>query len=588
MKSTAASIFIGLALAAIPFSAFSSSYNWFGWTSQRVRITCILNENSRAEWNGRSATINELVVSADGSKLAFTVDLASPWERRLYLMDAGGGGLTDISASLPGVVNSSFKVNWLQFNHDGSRLFFVWNWLHDIHYYEGGSCQLVVDGITNADTRKPFAIDEDGTKAFFRDARWNDALQKTIRGLYFVEIGGDPMPLFDVDDLPCEDDPPISAWYTRLAFLDCAPDGSALFFRWVIGESPYDKHSLFRVPDGGTPEMYLPEEHEHICSSAHGLKNRIVSHTGEHFLCAYHDADEPWELVLLSSDHKTPIAKTWDPNGFAYTALLGDGSGARFFARAGFRHTLWLPTLREKRDTFSALIPGDDPFSEGFIATDLIKDNHTYIYFALTRANNVDMIYRVKKFPAEDNYLDFKIDIDGYDRQPFYTDESEPMTVFAKLYGWPSLDAIEWVRLQSLVDGREYKDWHLENPLWTNVPPISYDPEFNDDGTQGDKTADDGVFTNNTIQLQLASGFYNAYPFPCYPGIRIVAKDTDHNYTLTDGVFEVTERSLCEGNTDDDSDTDGLDLANYIDTLAETLLSPFAFADDFGRRDCPP
>jgi hypothetical protein len=578
MGPTGKSIFLVLVLAVIVFSA-SHSFAIKLPITQTVYLSCILNENSTAEWNGRSATINDIVVSIDGSIIAFTVELATPWEKRLYLMHPILGELTDITASLPGPVNNAFKVRSLQFNHDGSRLFFVWNWLQDIYYYEGGACQLVVEGITSADTSKPFAIDGEGTKVIFRDARWNEAQQKTIRGLFAVEIGGDPQPILDVDDLPCEDDPPISLWYTRLAFLDCAPNGSTIFFRWVIGESAYDKQSLFRLQDGGMPEMYLPEEYTQISS---GLKNRIVSDTGEHILCAYRDSGEPWELVRLSSGQKTLLAKTAHLNGFAYASLLSDGSGARFFARQGFRHTVWLPG-NEKRDTFSALIPGHDPFSDGFIATDLIKDfTDDFVYFAVTRPGKVDMIHRVKiGDPASDIVID-------YDRLPFYTDELEPLTVVAKMDQDLGSVGIEWVGLLSLVEGREYKDWSLENPDWTNVAPISYDWKLYDDGTHGDTTANDGNFTNNTVHLQLDSGFYNANTFPCYPGIRVVKKDTTNYYRITDTYFEVTERSLCEGNDDDDSDVDGSDLVNYIEAFGQSLLTLSTFSSDFGRLNCPP
>ena len=509
-----------------------------GLITQRVHLECILNEENMG-WSGRgSPYINEITASEDGGMVAFIVTLGNPWEKRLYIMYMGLNPL-DITASLPGPVDSGFKVNSLQLNHDGSRLFFVWSWLTDIYYYDGGVCQPVVEEISRAQTEKPYAINSNGTRVFFRDTRWSETQQKHISGMYYADVGGNPQLIFDYEDLPCEHDPlPCHSWYSRLKFLDCSPDGSTVFFRWVIGESAYDKQSMFKVAVGGSPEMYPPEEHDGIWPS--GLRNRIVSESGDAVLYEYYDTGEPRKLFILSSGQKTLIGETTDGNGFAYLSLRKDDGSVRFYARSGFMHTIWSGGLM--RDSFSELIQSDgDPFPGKFMATDLIADGSSSnsAYFTATRSSGVDLIHKVR---INRPYDPFRVEKIYYDRLPLLIDDKTPLTVYAKVAHSLGLEHIEWVRMHSLVEGVEYKDWHLVNPDWNNTPPIYYNIELYDDGSNGgDAVANDGIYTNNTIRHRPDSGFYNKYRFPAYPGIRIVAKDTLNEYAIADSYIEVRE-----------------------------------------------
>jgi hypothetical protein len=581
---------IALAVCSAVLLTPSVSMPYSGYSIlQRVYMKCLLSENWVADWIGRNPTIKEIARSGNGEKIAFTVEMSDPWEKRLYTMNGDGTGLTDITGALPGAVDNALKVQRLQYDATGSRLFYVWNWLTDLYYCEGGSSHLVIDGITNADTNKPFAIDDSGQKLFFRDARWNEQQQKTLRGLFAVTAGGSPQLIVDIDELPCDDDPPPSSWYSRLKLLDCSGDGNILFFRWVTGISSLGKQTMFKFEAGGSPQPYPDEEHDQIWTSAYGLRNKITNTTGATVLYAYRDTGQPWTLSLVSSSGNHTIARTNDSNGFAFVSMdRSQTDWVRFYARFGFRHTLDAP-FDFKRDTWSAHIPGSDPFSGEFLATDIhvLTDfwDTPVSYFAATReGGETDRIYSVTVKKQADISWSFGIVDIYYDRLPLYVDDSMPLKLFAKIHHSGGLGEIYWVKMHALTAGREYFDWKLDYPDFNNTAPIHYDPGLNDDGDFGDEEAGDGIFTNNTIRVRPDSGFYSEYGFPCYPGSRVVMRDMESNYFIADTWLKVDERSVCTGDLNGDRDVDGGDLFEFMSETNGMTLDEFA--QDFGRTNC--
>lgn len=574
----ASSFLLLMPSSSLPYSGFS--------ISQVVHMKCILSENWVPDWIGRDPTIQEIAGSGNGEKIAFTVELLDPWEKRLYAMNGDGTGLTDLTGSLPGAVDNALKVQRLQYDATGSRLFFVWNWLSDIYYCEGGGSHLVVDGITSADTNKPFAMDDSGQKLFFRDARWNEQQQKTLRGLYAVTVGGSPQLIVDIDELPCDDDPPPSSWYSRLKLLDCSRDGNILFFRWVTGISSLGKQTMFKLEAGGSPQKYPDEQHDQIWTSSYSLHNRITNTTGASVLYAYRDTGQPWTLSVVSSSGSHTIARTNDSNGFAFVSMNRNPYvWVRFYARFGFRHTLDAP-FDFKRDTWSAHIPGSDPFSGEFLATDIkIIWPFWVSYFAATReGGETDRIYSVTITKQADPSWSFGIVDIYYDRKPLYVDDAMPLKLFAKVNHSGGLSEVDWVYLHALMDGREYIDWKLDHPDWNNSRPFYYDPGIHDDGDFGDEEAGDGIFTNNTIRVRPDSGFYSEYGFPCYPGSRVVMRDMESNYFIADTWLKVDERSVCTGDLNGDRDVDGGDLFEFMSETNGMTLDEFA--QDFGRTNC--
>ena len=76
-------------------------------------------------WGGTERRyFRDIVVSADGTKVGFVVKLNLPADRHIYVMNADGSSLVDLTANVPPGTDASDIVN-LQINDNGSRLFFA-------------------------------------------------------------------------------------------------------------------------------------------------------------------------------------------------------------------------------------------------------------------------------------------------------------------------------------------------------------------------------------------------------------------------------------------------------------------------------
>lgn len=105
---------------------------------------------------------------------------------------------------------------------------------------------------------------------------------------------------------------------------------------------------------------------------------------------------------------------------------------------------------------------------------------------------------------------------------------------------------IEWVKLTPLVEGQEEPSWAMgREPLAfpTGDPGSTL---LYDDGTHGDATAGDGIFSFDSIATRKGDyeGFntwYKHYSLPAPVGIRIIVKDKDNNYAIADTQFVISK-----------------------------------------------
>ncbi|WP_294052856.1 choice-of-anchor X domain-containing protein, partial [Thiolapillus sp.] len=120
-------------------------------------------------------------------------------------------------------------------------------------------------------------------------------------------------------------------------------------------------------------------------------------------------------------------------------------------------------------------------------------------------------------------------------------DDDTQMTVTVGVGDAQGWDNIQSVLLTVLVDGMEDTYWPMgREPLAfpTGDPGSTW---LYDDGTHGDQTAGDGVFTFDAIATRKGdrdpNGFntwYAHYSLPNDVGIRIIAQDKDGNSTIAD------------------------------------------------------
>ena len=111
-----------------------------------------------------------MAVSANGAKIGFTVKLDSYSDKRLYVANADGTGLTDVTGSVPpGKLPQD--VTSLQMNDTGTRLFFRDYPSGSIYYLDTASpynSHVALLGAAWVDARKPYTLDSAGNTLFLK------------------------------------------------------------------------------------------------------------------------------------------------------------------------------------------------------------------------------------------------------------------------------------------------------------------------------------------------------------------------------------------------------------------------------------
>jgi hypothetical protein len=112
-------------------------------------------------------------------------------------------------------------------------------------------------------------------------------------------------------------------------------------------------------------------------------------------------------------------------------------------------------------------------------------------------------------------------------------DGETEVTVTATITDAQGLGNIESVLALPIVDG-------VENRPSIEYPPLDPDQmQLYDDGTHGDATAGDGVYTYDGLHTDTYSEFYTLYSLPYDVGVRVIVKDYDDNYSIADTVLTV-------------------------------------------------
>ena len=506
-------------------------------------FTRVLQEEDVADWSpGKDRFVSEMTTNASGSRVAFIVKLNLFADRHFYVMNGDGTGLTDITSSIPAEVSIvGVRTGTLQMDESGSRIFFEGNPgrtdYTDIHYWDVGimACNPAVEGLVNVNNKKVYDINRAGTRLFFRhDAGWDPAAQKHQQGLYYANVGGAPVQVMHWDLLP-HDPSCTREWHNNLYFLGSSGNGKRLLFTWDQDYCGDHARGMWSAGLGGYPVRVARETHDRVWDTGEFNLLNILTTDGTKVLYQVEDKGNPAKLYLvdLPTKKKTLLAKTSAANGFDSLCLSAAGGYARLYAIPGYLNTRVDPATGARRDTLSTLIPGYDPY-HGDISTDLTANGRYYFH----RSHVEKVVHKIDTAPRNFSVVP-NIRRIWFDQPAFLHDGTTTVTVYAKVSDAQGLDNIEWVKMHTLVEGVEYVDWKLFNPAWSTTEPLFYNATLYDDGTHGDKTAGDGIFTNNTLRTRGDSGFYNRYTLPNDVGIRVVAKDVDSNYAIADTSLSV-------------------------------------------------
>ena len=564
-------------------------------------LTKILQESQVTGWpTGYELwprAFSNVATSADGSKIAFTV---SAWyETHIYLVNGDGTGLSDITSNLP-------EINYglLKLNASGSRLFC--GVAEDVYYCDTTTLacnRAIYDGIWGGDFRKHFSINSEGTGLFFKhDAGWDPVAEKSQRGLYYADVGGSPVQVMHIDELPCESE---CGNMNMLRFLGASADGNIVLFSWNRDYWGGGATSMWNVGLSGSPTREPNEEHDYIWVQQ-DLNNRIISSNGQVALYHYSDSGNPAELhaVDLLTGEKTLVAQI---NPDAYVALSPGGTYARL---SGPNHNATHVNLAtgDKRDTGSYYIP---EYQYVTWLSDLTADDRYYFMGAKCVGEDA-RIHRVDMAPAETGNAPDIIAV-SFSAPALLHEDDVTITVEVAVGDLQGLGTLEWVQLCILVDGRESPDYPMVRA------PLAFpadDPGSTllyDDGTHGDQVAGDGIYMFDAIATRKGdydgwNTWYSHVTLPEDVGIRIIARDEDGNYCIADTLLTITDtmQPTCEGDFDHDGDVDGSDLALFAADFGRTDCAsgpecegdfdhdndvdgsdPAVFAADFGRTDCP-
>ena len=143
-----------------------------------------------------------MALSANGTKIGFTVKIDGHSDKRLYVGNADGAEFTDVTDKLPpGKLPQD--VTSLQMNDTGTRLFFHDYPTGSIYYLDTGSNTSYVALLSAAwvDARKPYTLDAAGNTLFLKHQV--EATPGVWRvGLYSCPVGGTPAILFNIDQIP--------------------------------------------------------------------------------------------------------------------------------------------------------------------------------------------------------------------------------------------------------------------------------------------------------------------------------------------------------------------------------------------------
>jgi hypothetical protein len=507
---------------------------WSAPIHYKQTMTKILDETQFQGWPPDYGTFtryfNMLTNSPDGSRIAFWVDCPVPGasERRTYVADSNGGGLIDLTGYFPPAVDPVWTATYYKLDDTGSRLFFrapnVGNDIN-IYYFDLALatpvCSLAVrpkDGETYAirgyDGRKPFSLTTSGgqiTLFFKHVGDWDPDLERYNQGIYSAPLGGSATKVMDVKDLPGDQN------MNLLGFLGSAANANRILLAWkdvynLPGVAMWQTAGPTRVPDEMHDSVWDGDRYTHIVSADGGKALYCYTDLWSHYL----------SYVDLASGIKTPIAQTDSIHSFSVTTMAPSGNYA-FYSSPNNQRTRFNLATGDQRDTLAYHFT-ESAGSDAYLISDITADDR---YYFIGSKLDIGRIHRVDMAPTDCSPAP-NITTINFTSNKLLNDGTTRTTVMATVSDAQGLANISWVRLKSLVDGLEIPEWMRDGE------PLAYEWNLYDDGTHGDRAAGDGIYTNDTIRTNPTCNFYGRFTLPKEVGVRIVARDEDHNYVMAD------------------------------------------------------
>lgn len=511
----------------------------------------IITVQQVSDWSAGSARkITQLAMSGDGSRVAFKVALnycqsTDPICWKLYVVNADGSNLVDMTPNVS-------PITYLRMNYDGSRLFFrspiIGNHT-DIYYCDipGRSCNIaVIDGLWRFDFRVPYSIDRHGKNLYFKhDDGWNDITETYQRGLYTASVGGSKSRVMDISELPCDSE---CGNMNLLHFLGVSGSGNDLLF--VYNRDYWGGNATALWGYGSRGPIQLDDTHTYVWS-VQDIFGHMLSSDGSTALYTYQDDDKngaTLNLVDMNTQTVIPLVYTDDYFGTpvkGMTALSPDGRYARYIGQGYL--TRVDRTDGSKRDLLSYTTKMRHSLWSGRVSN-FSEDNQRYFIINLGETSGAKLA-RADFNKVTPGNAPVIANINFSASALLHADDST-IAISLNVSDPQGLGDIETVRITTLVEGLEEPEFYMGRE------PLAFpsgDPGgtlLYDDGTHGDVTAGDGIFSFDSIATRKGgygngeydyNTFYTQFSLPHSVGIRIIAKDMSQNYSIVDVPLIITD-----------------------------------------------
>lgn len=503
------------------FSEQSRATEYSAAIEYKQTMVKVLQESDVQGWPSTLPTTPRypefITVSADGSKVGFTVKLNAYSDRHIYVMNSDGSGLTDLTGKLP----TGVTVGTPQMNETGSRLF-CWDYGNGNIYYFDTVSPFGIHPAYKPDafwvgigSKRNYSVNHAGTVIYLNHS-WRVGTVDHY-GLVSTDVGTNILtPVVDVASLT----PPKKVEY-GLSFLDAARSSRRLLLTYF---PDYWTDSL-KVMWESDPLQPMPgESHLHIWDSVSTTLQycHIMSADGSKVLYNYQNttSSKPELHILnLNTGVKTQLIQLVDGLDFiTFPALSPDGTIARW-SSAGYKATRWTIATGDKRDTHSSRFPESYSIGNSSV-TDITADNR--YYFMGGGNGGSSYMHRIDMAPTTTAPAPDVVSINFGQSQLVYGDNT-PIPITVQVSDPKGVGNIASVQMAPLVDGRESPYGQIYEPL-VYINPL---------------TGGSGVYSG-TIYPQIYSSIYSQLPRSV--GVRIVVRNKDEHYVLADTSIMVVQQ----------------------------------------------
>lgn len=510
-----------------------------------------------------------IMSSLDGSRLFFNVycefcdEAQSGYKNRPFVANGMGKNIQDISSIFPTDLTSS-AYGWgnMRINDDGSKVFIaaqrdVGNERLDTVYYmelpSGNTGKAVFDDFV-ANLFDWFTIDKKGDRLYLGkyDEGYDDSLKRNRSGLYYADLDLSRNWYLDILNLPC------TYQCSNLAMMDymgSSLTGDHTFFTWNAGQAmnictgdECNHKALWHITLGGSATLLTSDEHYWVSlnkphGSPHGWRG-ISTEAGETVLYAYiHREGDPLELNAVDRATQAETLLTWTTDVNGYDEYFITPSGRFVFVRGGMGsfgghhyHTLFDQQQDSTRDSWSYFLP------RVYSMSNLVQDRYYFVTYD-------DSVYRIdtQANTAGDFSQAPNISRIAFSGPVVWDNDATQLTVTANVSDMQGRENIDKVLLTVLIEGMEDTYWFMPREPLAFPTQDPGDTLLYDDGTHGDLTAGDGVFTFDGIATRKGdregpdawNTWYQHYTLPNDVGIRVIAFDKDGNSTIADTALTI-------------------------------------------------